>query len=99
LSNLALPPLRMRVNMSPMLSVMLIIILSRLPAGLHHPGDFALEGHIPKANAADAELPQKGPGTAAQGAAVVIPHWKLGGALMLGDLRFFGHVKFSATIS
>jgi hypothetical protein len=82
-----------------MLSVMLIIVLSRLPAGLHHPGDFALEGHIPKADAADAELPQEGPGTTAQGATVVIPHGKFGGALMLGNLRFFGHGKFSATIS
>src|SRR3974390_3004178 len=92
LSNLALPPLRMRVNISPMLSVMLMIVLSRLPAGLHDPGDLALQGHIPKADAADSEFAQNGPGTPAQGAAVVIAHRKLGVALVLGDLRFLGHL-------
>src|SRR3974377_1711141 len=92
LSNLALPPFGRRGRMSPMLSVMLMIVFSRLPAGLHNPGDLALQGHIPKADAADAEFAQKGPGTPAQGAAVVIAHRKLGGALVLGDLRFFGHL-------
>jgi hypothetical protein len=71
---------------------MLMIVFSRLPTGLHHPGDFAPQGHIPKANAADAEFSQKGPRTPAQGAAVVIPHRKFRGALVFGNLGFLGHL-------
>jgi hypothetical protein len=40
-----------------MLSVMLIIVLPRLPAGLHDPGDFTPQGHAPETDAADAEFP------------------------------------------
>src|SRR5690606_27632218 len=48
------------------------------PGGLGHPGDLATESPGPKADAAHLELPEEGPRTAAQRAAVLLPRGELG---------------------
>src|SRR5919204_2987898 len=77
-------PLRRRVSMSAMGSVM-VIVAPPLPAGLGHAWQLAGVGELAHADPAEAELAQHGPRPAAALAARVGPHLELGGALGLGD--------------
>src|SRR5438876_9850356 len=62
--------LRMRVSMSAIGSVIMVVVLPfALPGSLADARDHAVAGHVPEADAADAELPVDGPGPAAQLAA------------------------------
>src|SRR5450432_25912 len=77
-------PLRRRVNMSLIGSLM--VMLDLLPARFDDARHLALEGAGAETDAAHLELAQEGAGTAAQGAAVVVAHLELLLPLCLGDL-------------
>jgi hypothetical protein len=61
------------------------MLILGLPTGFDHPGDLSPEGHAAKADAADAEPPQEGPGPAAQRTAIINLDAKLGSALRFGN--------------
>jgi hypothetical protein len=61
----------------------LVGILFSLPAGFADSGNFALQAHIPEADAADSEFTQKAARTSAQRAPIVFPDPKL---LLFGRL-------------
>src|SRR5690348_1734730 len=82
-------PLRIRVSMSAIGSLM--FILSPLPAGLHHARQLAARRALAEADAAQAELPDERPRAPAQEAAVVGLHFVLGRPLGLFDHAFLGH--------
>src|SRR4051794_7175165 len=86
-------PLRMRVSMSAIGSVIMARLL--LPARLHDAGDLALECELPEADPTQAELPHVGPRAATALAAVVLAHRvRLGEGvrpLRLHDHRDFCH--------
>src|SRR5437867_746931 len=88
-------PLRIRVSMSAMGSVMVMVVPTRrpmeLPRGLRYAGDFTRMGHLPQADAAEAESAVDGLGPAASPASGVSPHLELGLALLLLDERLLGH--------
>src|ERR1041384_5181640 len=85
-ASLARTPLRIRVSISGMGSVMFIgSLLPRSPAGLDHARDVALERQLAEADAAHLEFPQEGPRAAALAAAVVAAHGELRRALGLGN--------------
>src|SRR5215470_7386922 len=86
-SCMAMLPLRMRVSMSAMGSV---IMIDRLPspAGLGHAGQLARVSELAQADPAQAELAEHGVGPAAAAAPGVRTHLELGLALLLVDERF-----------
>src|SRR5580658_7565555 len=85
---LARAPLRIRVKKSAMGSV---VILSSLPAGLHHAGDFPLEREAAETDSAHLELPERAARTAADPAAVALANLVLQLALGLRDLTGSSH--------
>src|SRR5579859_459428 len=74
---LAAAALRMRVKKSPMGSVC-IIFLWLLPAGFHDAGNFALERHAAKTDAAHLKLADISARAAADAAAIAHAHLELG---------------------
>src|SRR5690242_6218270 len=82
-------PLRMRVSMSATGSLM--FIAPPLPARLHHARQLAARGALAEADAAHAELAQKGARPAAQEAAVVGLHLELRRPFALFDHALLGH--------
>src|ERR1051325_11477142 len=84
-------PLRIRVNMSAIGSVIMGSV-SLLPAGLGHTGDQALARHVAEADAAEAELavnrprPAAQPATQADANSVARPQLALG-RLAAGNLK------------
>src|SRR5581483_12461183 len=84
----ALLALRMRVSMSATGSVS---IFRRSPAALRHPGDDALVGELPQANAAEPALLVDRAWPAAPAAARVVAHLVLLRPRGLGDQGFLGH--------
>src|ERR1700688_410959 len=91
LSCIAVLALRMRVSMSAMGSVIVMGASLPSPARLGDAGDLPGMHHHAQADAAEAELPQDGPGTAAPPASGVRPDLELGRALLLLDQCLFGH--------
>src|SRR5215216_1515667 len=89
----AMIPLRMRVRKSAMGSVMLMPI--PLPARLGHAGDVALVGHLPQADAAQAELLVDGTRPAALATARVRPCLVFRRPRGADDLGGLGHGEFS----
>src|SRR2546423_8939139 len=91
-------PLRIRVSMSAMGSVMVMVVPTRrrswLPRGLGHAGDLARMGHLPQADPAQAEPAVDGFGAATPVAAGVGPHLELGLSLLLLDERLLGHALY-----
>src|SRR4029450_3023077 len=85
-------PLRSRVSMSAIGSVMLMSAHAPLPARLGDAGQLAGVGELTHADPAQAELAQHGPRTPAALAARVGPHLELRGALGLGDQGLLGHL-------
>src|SRR3954453_11666636 len=90
LSWLAVAPLRRRVSMSAIGSVIVIGVLLS-PAGLRHAGNLAGVHHLPKADTAQVELAVHGARSPAAGAAGIGPHLELRLALLLRDERCLGH--------
>src|SRR5215210_5465439 len=90
LSWLAVAPLRRRVSMSAIGSVIVIGGLLS-PAGLGHAGNLAGVHHLPKADPAQVELAVHGARSPATSAAGVGPHLELRLALLLLDERCLGH--------
>src|ERR1041384_2470073 len=84
-------PLRIRVSMSAMGSVM---VMSYLPRRFGHAGDLARMGHLPQADPAEAEPTVDSLGPAATVAPGVGPHLELGLALLLLDERLLGHARY-----
>src|SRR5829696_5569733 len=84
-------PLRSRVSMSAIGSVMLICS-APLPARLGDAGQLAGVGELAHADPAQAELAQHGPRPPAALAARVGPHLELRGALGLGDQCLLCHL-------
>src|SRR5437868_13762768 len=82
----ALLALRMRVSRSAIGSVRMA-----LPARLRDARHLALEGELPEAQAAHAELAEVAAGTPAQPAAAVAPRRELRRAQRLHDERGLGH--------
>src|SRR5580692_4239921 len=80
--------LRMRVSKSAMGSV---VILSSLPAGLHHAGNFSLEREAAETDTAHLELAERAPRAAADPAAVALADLVLQLALGLRDLTGSSH--------
>src|SRR5579859_5211117 len=89
----AIMPLRMRVSISAIGSVMFIAqtLLAALPARLRHARQLATERQLAEADAANAELAHVGAGPAADVAAVVLLHAKLGLALGFDNHRDLRH--------
>src|SRR5688500_9348337 len=85
-------PLRIRVSMSAMGSVM--VMVAYLPGRFRYAGDLARMGHLPQADPAEAEPAVDGLGTTAAPAAGVGPDLELGLALLLLDERFLGHALY-----
>src|SRR5271170_2211933 len=81
-------PLRMRVKKSAMGSV---VILSSLPAGLHHAGNFSLEREAAETDAAHLELSQSTARAPADPATVALANLELQLALGLRDLTGSSH--------
>src|SRR5262249_10254737 len=77
LGSLARTPFRIRASMSATGSVMFIGNTSGLPARLDHAGHVARQRFLAEADAAELELPQVAPRTAARAAAVVLAHGEL----------------------
>src|SRR5918993_5920129 len=90
LSWLAVAPLRRRVSMSAIGSVIVIGGLPS-PTGLGHAGNLAGVHHLPEADAAQVELAVHGTRTPAPRTAGVGPHLELRLALLLLDERCLGH--------
>jgi hypothetical protein len=67
----------MRVNMSAIGSVIPIISLRRLPAGLDQAGNVTLPGMIAQAEPAHTKSSVKCPRAPAQGASIVFPDFEL----------------------
>src|SRR5215217_4855175 len=84
-------PLRSRVSMSAIGSVMLMSAHAPLPARLGDAGQLAGVGELAHADPAQAELAQHRPRPPAALAARVGPHLELGGALGLGDQGLLCH--------
>src|SRR5438067_532585 len=97
-SCMATLPLRIRVSMSAMGSVMVIVVPTRKPmespGRLGHAGDLARMGHLPEADPAQAEPPVDRLRAAAPVAAGVRPDLELGFALLLLDERLLGHGRY-----
>src|SRR5215217_9474529 len=85
-------PLRSRVSMSAIGSVMLMSAHAPLPARLGDAGQLAGVGELAHADPAQAELAQHRPRAPAALAARVGPHLELGGALGLGDQCLLCHL-------
>src|SRR4029450_2399495 len=85
-------PLRSRVSMSAIGSVMLMSARLPLPARLGDAGQLAGVGELAHADPAQAELAQDGPWPAAALAAGVAAHLELRGALGLGDQCLLCHL-------
>src|SRR5947209_8683286 len=83
LSWLAVAPLRSRVSMSAIGSVMVIGGLLSSPAGLRHAGNLAGVDHLTKADTAQAELAVDRARTTTPPAAGIGPHLELRLALLL----------------
>src|SRR3954467_1240593 len=83
----AMIPLRIRVRKSAMGSV----IDMALPARLRPAGDVAVVGHLPQADATEAELAVDGAGPATTAAARVGPRLVLRRAVHARDLGGLGH--------
>src|SRR5437763_6863723 len=83
-------PLRMRVSMSAMGSVIVIEARSPSPAGLGDARHFAAVHHLAKTDPAQPELAVHGARPAAAPAAGVGPHTELGLALLLLDQCLLG---------
>src|SRR5436190_20882250 len=83
-------PLRMRVSMSAMGSVIVIEARSPSPAGLGHARHLAAVHHLAKADPAQPELAVDGARSSAPPAAGIGPHPKLGLALLLLDQCLLG---------
>src|SRR3954447_14384764 len=91
LSWLAVAPLRSRVSMSAIGSVIVIGGLLPSPAGLGHAGNLAGVDHFAEADPAQVELAVHGARPPAPGATGVGPYLELGLALLLLDERCLGH--------
>src|ERR1700754_2834023 len=89
-SCMAMLPLRMRVSMSAMGSVIMIDQLPS-PAGLGHAGQLSRVRQLAQAHPAEAELAEDTVRPAAAAAAGVSPNLELGLALLLVDERFLRH--------
>src|SRR5579862_2870549 len=85
---LASAPLRMRVRKSAIGSV---VILSSLPAGLHHAGDFSLEREAAETDAAHLELAKRAARASANPAAIALADLVLQLAPGLRDLTGSSH--------
>src|SRR5271168_453342 len=85
----AIAPLRMRVSMSAIGSVIM-----RSPARLDHAGDFPAKCEHPKANPAELELSVISSRTAAYLATVAVTHHELGPAVEFRKLRSTRHRSF-----
>src|SRR5215217_3053920 len=85
-------PLRSRVSMSAIGSVMLISVHRPLPARLGDARQLAGVGELAHADPAQAELAQHGSRPPAALAARVGPHLELRGALGLGDQSLLCHL-------
>src|SRR5919202_3599648 len=88
---LAVAPLRSRVSMSAIGSVIVIGGLLSSPAGLRHARHLAGVHHLAEADPAQVELAVDGPRPPTPLAAGVGPHLELGLALLLLDERCLGH--------
>src|SRR5512137_2131092 len=91
-SKLAIMPFLIRVSISAMGSLILMrktpsIPEALLPAGFNDARDLPAKSHAPKANPADTELSQVGPGSAADRAPIVFSTRKLLLPLSLDDKR------------
>src|SRR5260370_42498670 len=83
---LAITPLRIRVSMSAIGSVMLTSKRPRLPAALRDARDVSLERQLAEAETAERKLPHVGARAAAEAAAVAQPDLELRYLLLFGDL-------------
>src|SRR4051812_33118088 len=92
-SCMATLPLRMRVSMSAMGSV-IVMRCAPSPAGLGHAGNFAGVGQVAEADAAKPELAEHRTRATAPAAAGVRLHLVLGLALLLLDECLLGHAAY-----
>src|SRR5690349_20512167 len=90
-SCIATLPLRMRVSMSAMGSVIVIAASTPSPRCLRDAGNFAGVRHLAQADPAQAELAVHGARTTTTTAARVAPNLELGLALRLHDERLLRH--------
>src|SRR3712207_4708229 len=84
-------PLRRRVSMSAIGSVIVIGTLLLSPARLRDAGDLARMDQLAQADAAQPEVPEHGAGPPAPTAAGVGPHLVQGLAGLLDPQRLLGH--------
>src|SRR4051794_23156098 len=89
-SCIATLPLRIRVSMSAMGSVMVIRLPPPSPAGLRHARHLAGMDHLPKTDPAQPELTEDRARPTAAPAAGIGPHPELGLALLLLDQCLLG---------
>src|SRR5881275_369526 len=86
-------PLRIRVSMSEIGSVMTPTYKPPLPARLDHARNLAPVRQLPQTDPAQTELPKHRPRSPAAQAARVLAHLKLGRPLPLLQHRLLGHRK------
>src|SRR5207302_414431 len=90
-SCMATLPLRMRVSMSAIGSVIVIASCLPSPARLGDAGNLTVVHHLPEADAAQPELAEHGARAPTAATPRVGPHPELGLPLLLLDQRLLGH--------